>query len=198
MTQSTYTIVAGDGQSYGPNAHDVIQSWINEGRIARDTQMARSDVEGWFRAGDYQEFTWPAAAPAPAPTPVAAPDLRPAATRGGGRLTLADMDPNLIAEMRSHGSWFWWVAGVELVYGVIDSDFLGIALFGVPLLIVGFFAHRAHRWAFVIGLLLLGLRLVVAVLAAAWLPAAIRAWAVFEVFKGLMIAHSVQKRMKEG
>lgn len=25
MTQSTYTFVAGDGQTYGPNAHDVIQ-----------------------------------------------------------------------------------------------------------------------------------------------------------------------------
>lgn len=160
--------------------------------------MARSDVEGWFRAGDYQEFNWPAAAaPAPAAVPAAAVS-QPTASRGGGRLTLADMDPSLIAEMRSHGSWFWWVAGVELVYGVIDSDFLGIALFGAPLLVVGFFAHRAHRWAYVVGLLLLALRLVVAVLASAWLPAAIRAWAVFEVFKGLVIAHSLRKRMKVG
>lgn len=199
MTQSTYSIVAGDGQTYGPNAHDVIQSWINEGRIARDTQMARSDVEGWFRAGDYQEFTWPAAASAaPTAVPATAPAESARAQSGRAGLTVEDMDPNLVAEMRSHVGWFWWVAGLEVVFGVINGNYFGIGFYGIPLLIIGFFARKAHRWAFVIGILLLALRLLDAVLGSAWLPAAIRAWAVFEVFKGLMIAHSLQKRMKEG
>jgi hypothetical protein len=199
MTQSTYTIVAGDGQTYGPSAHNVIQSWIDEGRIARDTQMARSDVAGWFRAGDYQEFAWPAdAAPAAAAVPATAPAKSARVQSGRVGLTIEDMDPVLLAEMRSHVAWFWWVAGLELVFGIINRNFVGIAVFGIPLLIIGFFARRAHRWAFVIGILLLALRLLEAVLGGAWLPAAIRAWAVFELFKGLMIAHSMQKRMKEG
>ena len=89
MSSPTYTIVAGDGQTYGANPHETIQAWINEGRVARETQMARSDVEGWFRAGDYQEFAWPAGAAAPTPVVVetSPASFRPAggSPRGGSR-----------------------------------------------------------------------------------------------------------------
>ncbi len=205
MTQPTYTFVAGDGQTYGPNALAVIQDWIKEGRIARETQMARSDAEGWFNAGDFQEFTWPAGTPVATAAPAATVNAASSRTSRGGGLTLADMDPGRVAEMRSHGSWFWWIAGIELVYGLMavfggqgapTGTLMRLIIFGPALLAIGFFAHRAHQWAFIVGAILVALRLVDAAMAAAWLPAAIRAWALFEVFKGFLIARDLRKRMR--
>lgn len=198
MTQSTYTFVASDGQTYGPNAHDVIQGWIHEGRIARDTQMARSDIEGWFKAGDYQEFTWPAgaaAAPQPAAAPVMAEPMP--AQRGGGR-TLADMDPGLVGEMRNHANWFYWIAGISLLFALFDgaAGLLIIGPFAAFTAMIGYFAGRAHIWAFIVGLLLLAALLVEAVFDQMWIRVAIRAWAIFEVFKGMMIAFTLRKRMR--
>jgi hypothetical protein len=199
MTQSTYSIVASDGQTYGPSTREEIQGWINEGRLARETQMSRSDSATWSPAGDYQEFTWPNSAPA---TPVSDESAR--TTRGRG-LTLADMDPNRVAEMRAHGSWFWWIAGMELVFGLMalfggegapPGAVVRLIIFGPALLAVGVFAHRGKQWAFIIGAVLVALRLLDAALAAAWFATAIRAWALFEVFKGFQIARDLQKRMR--
>lgn len=207
MSSPTYTIVAGDGQTYGANSRETIQAWIHEGRVARETQMARSDVEGWFRAGDYQEFTWPAGAAAPTPgvveTPVAS--FRP--TGGGmrGGTTLDHLDPGAVAEMRAHGSWFFWIAGFELFYGLMavfngegapPGAVVRLVIFGPALLGLGFLARQAFPWAFVLGGLLVAFRLYEAAIVQAWFAVAIRAWALFEVFKGFNLARELRKQLR--
>lgn len=201
MSQPTYSFVAGDGQTYGPNPLETIQTWIVEGRIARDTQMSRSDVEGWFKAGDFQEFTWPAGATAtlnPSPVFQHAPQER-------GRATLDQLDPGAVAQMRNHASWFYWIAGIGLIFGLIGAFGDGGAgaaglVFTIPIVlfsaVIGYFACKAHLWAFIVGLLFLALLLVNAVLDRHWIGVAIRIWAIVEVFKGFMIARELRRSLR--
>ena len=212
MTQSTYTIVAGDGQNYGPNAHDVIQSWINEGRIARDTQMARSDVEGWFRAGDYQEFTWPAAAATPA---AAAP-----APANSVRANFEQVNPADLAGVGAAASWLFWIAGLSLVnfgltlvgsdvsfaIGCIMVDVAAalskessplFALAGVLLIAIfaglGYFARKAHLWALVAGLLIYAVDSLLVIPFFSPIAAALHAWILFKLVVGVKSAWSAKR-----
>ena len=198
---ATYTLLATDGQKYGPYPLETVQAYIQEGRVARDSQMLRSDLGATvYRAGDFTELTWPAEAAAPAApysaTPAAAIEV------GTRRSALDSADPSSVAEMRKHASWLWWFAIIwtgfailgafsgeegaktELVVTIVLAAFLGL---------LGYFAGRAHRWAFVLGLLMIALFAVEAVMEQRWIALAIRCWAGFEIFKGLMIAHSIQK-----
>lgn len=203
MSQPTYTIVGADGQSYGPNPLETIQAWINEGRLARDMQMSRSDVEGWFKAGDFQEFAWPAGA---AVTAAPAARAAEAAPQQRNRPSLDQLDPGAVAQMRNHASWFYWIAGIWLIFGVIDvfrDSGAGAAglIITLPVVIfsaiIGYFACKAHLWAFVLGLLLLSLMLVLAALDQNWIAVAIRVWAIYEVFKGMMIARELRRMLRD-
>ncbi len=211
MTAPAYTIVASDGQHYGPNDRDTIQSWINEGRIARDTQMSRNDVEGWFRAGDYQEFSWPPGAPVTAaPVPPVAAETSPVRPefKAAGRAaapSLDHLDPGAVAAMRAHGSWFFWIAGIELFYGLMalfqgggisDAGLIRLVIFGPALLGLGFVARQAVPWAFVLGGILVALRLYEAATMQIWFAVAIRAWALFEVFKGFRLAQMLRRQLR--
>lgn len=198
---TTYTLVAPDGQQYGPYPLETVQSYIHEGRIARESQMLRSDLGATvYKAGDFTELSWPGAV---ATSPAAQYAATPASVEvPTGRSVLDSADPSSVAEMRKHASWLWWFAIIwtgfavlgafsgeegaktELVVTLILAAFLGL---------LGYFAGRAHRWAFVLGLLMIALFAVEAVMDQRWVALAIRCWAGFEIFKGLMIAHTIQK-----
>jgi len=209
MSQPTYTMQGADGQTYGPSSLAEIQTWIREGRIARETQMSRSDVEGWFRAGDFQELTWPANAAttaAPAGSPVAA-GATPVFTASRPATSLDEADPGLLAQMRAHASWFWWIAGFQMLWGAMGAfgtngggmaDMLGSIVRAAPFLVVGFFAHRAHRWAFITGMFLITWLLVEALLIRSVIGVAIRAWALWEVFQAFQIACAIQRQLRGG
>ncbi len=113
----TYTVLAADGQQYGPYPADNVQAWINEGRIKADQQMTRSDLKEWFRAGDFSEFVW-TSAPVPPPVAPAPPVSVPMGTAAsvapaGSSLGRRDLEPT--SGMRSAASWFYWIAGLSAV-----------------------------------------------------------------------------------
>ena len=123
--ENTYTIIATDGNQYGPITLAQLQAGIQEVRVAPDTQILRSDLNQWHPAAHYKELnlTAPLAAPGavrvtlaqPAasatPTnPVYAPDMAsPPEMANSGELMELDK------KIRNHGSWYFWIAGLTLV-----------------------------------------------------------------------------------
>lgn len=54
--ETNYKIIGGDGREYGPVTLDEIKGWIRDGRIGRQTQILRSDLNNWLAASQYQEL----------------------------------------------------------------------------------------------------------------------------------------------
>lgn len=54
--ETNYKIIGGDGREYGPVSLDEIKTWIRDGRIGRQTQIWRSDLNTWLAASQYQEL----------------------------------------------------------------------------------------------------------------------------------------------
>jgi hypothetical protein len=114
----TYTIRAGDGQEYGPATLEQLTVWAGEGRVNRETELQRSDMQHWAPAGGFTELQpvfppeQPAAppelpaAPVPGPLPRVAP-----ATNGAA-------DPATRAQLKSGAGWFYWIAGLSLVNSI--------------------------------------------------------------------------------
>ncbi|MFN7141975.1 MAG: RDD family protein, partial [Limisphaerales bacterium] len=51
-----YKMIGGDGREYGPVTLDELKNWVREGRIGRDTLVARSDVGVWLAADKFTEL----------------------------------------------------------------------------------------------------------------------------------------------
>lgn len=54
--ETTYKIIGGDGREYGPVSLDELKGWIHDGRVGRETQIWRSDLNTWLPAAQYQEL----------------------------------------------------------------------------------------------------------------------------------------------
>lgn len=52
----TYKIIGGDGREYGPITLEELKAWIRDGRVARSTQIWRSDASNWSPASAYAEI----------------------------------------------------------------------------------------------------------------------------------------------
>ena len=52
----TYKIIGGDGREYGPITLEELKAWIRDGRVARVTQVWRSDSSNWSPASAYAEI----------------------------------------------------------------------------------------------------------------------------------------------
>ena len=142
--ESTYTILATDGNQYGPITLAQLQTWIREVRVAPDTQILRSDLNQWHPASHYQELNLtpvpaalgavrvtlaqPAASATPA-NPVYAPAMAsPAGMANTGELMELDK------KIRNHGSWYFWIAGLTLVNTVTSlSGSNGAFLLGLSI-----------------------------------------------------------------
>ncbi len=135
----TYLVRGADGKQYGPASFEELSSWIRDGRVPAHQEVQRSDMQHWAAAGAFTEFQplfgaqqSPAAA---APTAVAA---APA--------TSAKADPATIAQLRSGGSWFYWVAGLSLVNTIAalsGSDWRFIVGLGITQMFDGFASQMA-------------------------------------------------------
>ncbi len=49
-------MIGGDGREYGPIPLNELKNWIREGRIGRETLIARSDVGVWLAASKFSEL----------------------------------------------------------------------------------------------------------------------------------------------
>jgi len=52
----TYKIIGADGTEYGPANLEEIRSWVLQGRVARGTQVWRTDLSRWGPASGYEEL----------------------------------------------------------------------------------------------------------------------------------------------
>ena len=123
--ETTYTILATDGNQYGPITLAQLQTWIQEVRVAPDTQILRSDLNQWHPASHYQELNLTAvpaapgavrvtlAQPAASATP-ANPVYAPAMASPAGMANTGEL-MELDKKIRNHGSWYFWIAGLTLV-----------------------------------------------------------------------------------
>jgi hypothetical protein len=122
----TYTLRAADGQEYGPVTLEDLQSWATQNRLNADSDLKRSDMDYWAKAGDFTELKgcFPAAPAASAPTTVSAAAMasaRPQAYPAVGGFTGATPveDASMVAQLKSGASWFYWIAGLSLINSLV-------------------------------------------------------------------------------
>jgi len=216
----TYKIIATDGKEYGPVNLEQLQGWINEGRIASDTQLLRSDINEWRPASSFAEIS----------LMMASDSSTPALPSSTSASSGADVSPELFElekRVKSGGSWYYWVAALSLVNSVmafsgggggfviglsvtqfveamLSADggvmkgvglALGVLAAGVFALF-GVFACKRHVWAFIVGMLFYGLDTILTVLAEQWLGLAFHGWVLFSLFIGTRAAMQINALSK--
>lgn len=211
----TYTIRALDGREYGPVSLDDLTQWVREGRINRQTEIRRSDMEHWSAAAGFAELQ--PAFPVETPTAPAAPSAADSGVGGG--------DPQLVARLRSGASWFYWIAGLSIINSIIaltGSNWRFIFGLGVTQVIdglgnhfgggavavtlvldvvvtglfvfFGVFAHKNHLWAFIVGGVLFLFDSLLILLFRDWIGVAFHAWVLFSLFIGAKACHQLNSR----
>jgi hypothetical protein len=200
----TYTIRGSDGKEYGPVPLEQISAWTRAGRVQAHSQMRRSDMDYWARAGDFTELK--------DAFPIVEPEAAPS-----GRSTTASSasDPASAARLKSGASWFYWIAGLSLInsftaltgqswrfffgLGIVDiinglsAEFgssgkmiallLDLAAAGAFILF-GVFANKRHLWAFIVGMVLFAFDGLLFLIAQDWLGVGFHAFALYCLFRG--------------
>jgi hypothetical protein len=158
----TYQVRGADGKTYGPASLNEITTWIKEGRVPAHQEVQRSDMNYWSSAGAFTEFQ---------AAFESAPGASFTAGAGGGVATQARVatagaattNAAAVAQMRSGGSWFYWVAGLSLINTIsalTGSDWRFILGLGITQVVDGFASEMAaggKMVALVIDLLAAGL-----------------------------------------
>lgn len=215
----TYSIRAHDGQVYGPYPLSEILTWISERQVGPDTPMNRSDLGSWQPAGTFSELRFPNTG-VPNPTPPPPPT---AGTAGPESQTAPTPD---LSVLKSGASWFYWIAGLTAVNAgawmvgsnmrfvvgtalvdvfnamgenanarglAIVLDVLLIALF----VVCGIFAHKAHIWAFAVGITVYLLDTLLCLLAQEWIGLAFHAWALFGLAQAMRLAWQLRPLLRD-
>jgi hypothetical protein len=203
-TALTYTIRGSDGKEYGPVPLEQISAWARDGRVQPHSEMRRSDMDYWARAGDFTELK----DAFPAEEETAAPARKTVATASTNDLASA-------SRLKSGASWFYWVAGLSLINSVVAFTgstwrfivglgitqvfdgmamefgnsgkmialLLDVAVAGVFILF-GAFANKAHLWAFIAGMILFALDGVLFLITQDWLGVAFHVFVLYCLFRG--------------
>ena len=107
-------------------------------------------------------------------------------------------DPNLDGRIKNGASWFYWIAAFSIINSIlvytnlawqfglglavtVERDNVAIAAFVAAF---GYFAGKRHGWAFIVGMLLLGLDTVLTGLLSMWLNLVLHIWAMISIFLG--------------
>ena len=193
-----------DGKEYGPASFDQLSAWVREGRLPRQTDVRRSDMEHWAAAGDFSELQPLFGATAAVATAATAPQT-----------SAKPKDPGAAGQLRSGASWFYWIAGLSLintiaafsgsswrfivglgitqVFDAFASKLSGggklvallLDLMGAGVFVLfGVFAHKAHQWAFIIGGVLFALDGLIFLAVQDWLGVAFHVFVLYCLFRG--------------
>ncbi|HLP78993.1 MAG TPA: DUF4339 domain-containing protein [Candidatus Paceibacterota bacterium] len=209
----TYTVRGPDGKEYGPVTLEQISFWARENRIQAQSEVRRSDMEHWARAGEFIELqtVFP-----PAVTPM---PIRPATNTTAA----VAADPATAAKLKSGASWFYWIAGLSLINSIVAFtgsswrfilglgitqifDAIGAEFGGAGHAIVlvldllaagvfilfGVFANKRHLWAFIVGMVLFGLDTIVFLIGTDWLGVGFHAFALFCLFRGFQACRELK------
>lgn len=210
--EPTYTVRGADGKEYGPVSLELLRSWIRERRLLANQEVKRGDMEHWAPAGSFAELQslFVEAPPGGVPqgttnlTPSAAPDV--AATH---------------AQIKSAGSWFYWIAGLSLVNSIsafsgaswrfiiglgitqlLEQTTGAVGTVGLVLAIVtagvfvvlGVFACKGHLWAFIVGMVLFALDGVIFLLSKDWLGVGFHVVVLFFLVRGVQACLALKGR----
>ncbi len=206
---TTYKIIGGDGQEYGPATLDELKSWISTGRVTGATQVSRSDLGTWAPATQFAELQLAASAPPP-PLPTG----RPASAMAG-----LEME----RQLKSGAGWFYWIAALSAIntvaslsgsswrfmFGLGITQFIDVVAheagsLGTVIAIVldlivlglfilfGFFAARRHNWSFIVGMVLFALDGLIFLLVPDWLGVGLHVFALYCLFKGFQANRALQ------
>ena len=211
--EPTYTLLGGDGQQYGPISLEKFRDWVREGRAGADTQVWRSDQPAWVTAADLPELGVPKvvavqashAIPAPLAAPMTTndPALEQQLKSGAGWFYWIAALSLVNSIMALTGSKWGFALGLGVTQ-IIDAIASGaggagqtiafiIDLLAAGLLVLfGVFANKRHGWAFIVGLVLVGLDTVVTGLLQMWMSLAFHAFALFCIFKGYQACRALR------
>jgi hypothetical protein len=209
----TYLVRGADGKEYGPVNLEQLGSWVRERRLIEQQEIKRSDMQHWAVAGTFSElrplFANNESVPTSAPnTPSASPQ--------------PVNDARTISQLKSAGSWFYWIAGLSLVNSIsafsgsdwrfiiglgitqifdeIGSQLGGRAISLILSLIAagvfvlfGVFANKGHLWAFIVGMILFALDGVIFLLGPDWLGVGFHVLVLFFLFRGLKACRDLSR-----
>lgn len=124
--------------------------------------------------------------------------------------------PVVERRIKNAASWFYWIAGITLIYGIVDilggdrepifglavpiafaeghdtADHIVAAICGVISLptycVIAFLAGKGARWAFIVGLAFYAIDTLVFVVTSHWISAACHVYALFRIFQGIPAA----------
>lgn len=204
--EPTYTILGTDGNQYGPVTAEQFRAWAREGRVGGDTQVWRSDQPAWMAAAALPELGL-ASTPATAPTPIsiAAPDpeLEKRMKSGAGWFYwIAGF--SIVNSILIHTGQEWGFAlglGISAILDGMAAAFGGAAkavaialniLAAGIVILFGYFAGKGHGWAFIIGMILLGLDTALTGLLQMWLSLALHLFALFCIFAGFKASRALR------
>ena len=148
------------------------------------------------------------------------------AERSSDRISLDQIDPVSLAGIRDSGSWFYWIAGLSAVnFGLaLGNTGFGLAVgsFFVDVcaafakadgginpvfvlagaLVIGFwamlgvFARRAHRWAFIVGMSAFGLDTLLLLLGFSVIGLLVHGYILYKLFDGLKDAWALHRALR--
>ena len=215
----TYLVRGADGKQYGPVTLDQLGGWIREGRLLAEQEIQRSDMNYWAAAGAFSELqpVYNSLGPAPAPAAAAATPgpARPATKAAKDPAAAAVMKSgaswfywiaglSLINSISSASGSDWrFILGLGITQfidafghamgggGAIIALLLDVMAAGVCVLF-GVFAHKAHGWAFVTGMILFALDGVIFLLCQDWLGVGFHVFALYCLFRGYRACRSLK------
>jgi hypothetical protein len=209
--EPTYTVLGGDGNQYGPVTAEQLRGWAREGRINAATQIWRSDTSAWVPASALPELgvAGPAAAAIPAASPLhvpaatADPELEKRMKSGAGWFYWIAGFSAVNSILTATGSQWGFALGLG-VTTFIDGVALGfggsakIVAITLNLLAAafvatfGFFAGKGQAWAFIVGMIVLGLDTALTGLLQMWLSLALHLFALFCIFSGFKASRALR------
>jgi hypothetical protein len=199
----TYMVQGADGKEYGPASLKQLSGWVREGRLQAQAGVRRSDMDGWAAAADFTELqslfgtvgTEPAGAATQGNVARKAPAAAAHVKSGASWFYLIAVLSmiNTIAAF-SGSSWRFIVGlGITQLFDEFGStmggsgkivalllDLLAAAVF----VLFGIFANKAHKWAFIVGMVLFALDGLIFLLTQSWLGVAFHAFVLFCLFRG--------------
>ena len=198
----TYTVQGADGKEYGPVTTEQIAAWIREGRVTSHQSVRRSDMERWAPAQDFSELqsllpsstTTAAVAPAIPASPTDASALAQLKSGASWFYWIAGLSLINSISATAGSTWRFIVGlGITQIFDEIGNHLgsggrwvaLALDLLAAGVFVLfGVFAHKAHQWPFIVGMILFALDGVIFLVVSDWLGVAFHLFVLYCLFRG--------------
>ena len=193
-----------DGNEYGPATFEQLTEWGRQGRLQTQQEVKRNDMEHWAAAGSVSELQpifAPNAGPPPLGSSVAAATAADPATearlKSGASWFYWIAGLSLINTISAFtgSDWRFIVGlGITQLLDAFGTQFGGAGKIVVLVLdllaagsfvLLGVFAHKCRKWAFVTGMVLFALDGLIFMLVQDWIGVAFHVFVLYCLLQGL-------------